>query len=75
MFDEYSPERNEVDPFIGCLARDNKIKPGELLSADQIIQKVHSIFSETDLLTQEEREENLSRVEAADGEKSFCCLS
>ena len=64
ILEKYTPKRDEVKRLIEGKARDHKVRVKDLLSVDQILNTLYTRIFENDLISQNERDENLERFSA-----------
>ena len=62
ILEKYSPKKKDLKRIIEGKSRDFKVKPRDLLTEEQILISVYTKIFENDLITQEQREENLERL-------------
>jgi uncharacterized membrane protein YeaQ/YmgE (transglycosylase-associated protein family) len=62
ILESYSPDKDDVKRLIEGKARDYKVKKNELLNVEQILNTIYTRIFENDLISQEQREENLERL-------------
>lgn len=62
ILENYSPKKDEISRLIEGKARDYKVKHKDLLSVDQILNTIYTRIFENDLISQDQREENIERL-------------
>ena len=62
ILEKYTPQKNEIKRLVEGVARDYKINYEELLNIDQILNTLYTRIFENDLISKEQREENLERL-------------
>lgn len=64
ILEKYTPKKDDVKRLIEGKARDYKVKHKDLLSEDQILNTIYTRIFENDLISQEQRDENIERLSA-----------
>lgn len=64
ILEKYTPKKDDVKRLIEGKARDYKVKQKDLLSEDQILNTIYTRIFENDLISQEQRDENIERLSA-----------
>lgn len=64
ILEKYSPKKDDVKRLIEGKARDYKVKQKDLLNEDQILNTIYTRIFENDLISQEQRGENIERLSA-----------
>ncbi|MBB6326009.1 hypothetical protein FHS59_001637 [Algoriphagus iocasae] len=64
ILEKYNPKKDDVKRLIEGKARDYKVKQKDLLSEDQILNTIYTRIFENDLISQEQRDENIERLSA-----------
>nr|WP_294923145.1 restriction endonuclease [uncultured Flavobacterium sp.] len=62
ILEKYTPKKDDIIRLIEGKARDYKVKHKDLLSVDQILNTVYTRIFENDLISQEQRDENIERL-------------
>jgi len=62
ILEKYTPKKEDIKRLIEGKARDYKVKQKDLLSEDQILNTIYTRIFENDLISQEQRDENIERL-------------
>lgn len=62
ILEKYTPKKGDVKRLIEGKARDYKVKQKDLLSEDQILNTIYTRIFENDLISQQQRDENIERL-------------
>ena len=62
ILEKYEPKRNDIKRLIEGKARDYKVKQKDLLNVDQILNTIYTRIFENDLISPEQRAENIERL-------------
>jgi len=64
ILEKYTPKKEDIKKLIEGKARDYKVKQKDLLSEDQILNTLYTRIFENDLISQEQRDNNIERLSA-----------
>lgn len=64
ILEKYSPKKEDIKRIIEGKARDYKVKHKDLLNEDQILSAIYTRIFENDLISQDQRNENIERLSA-----------
>jgi len=64
ILEKYTPKKDDIRRLIEGKARDYKVKHKDLLSEDQILNTIYTRIFENDLISQDQRDENIERLSA-----------
>jgi hypothetical protein len=62
ILEKYIPKKDDIKRLIEGKARDYKVKQKDLLTEDQILNTIYTKIFENDLISQEQRDENIERL-------------
>ncbi len=62
ILEKYSPKKDDIKRLIEGKARDYKVKQKDLLSEENILNTIYTRIFENDLISQENRDENIERL-------------
>lgn len=64
ILENYTPKKDDIKRLIEGKARDYKVKQKDLLSDDQILNTIYTRIFENDLISQDQRNDNIERLSA-----------
>lgn len=62
ILEKYSPKKGDIQRLVEGKARDYKVRHKDLLSVDQVLNTIYTRIFENDLISQEQREDNVERL-------------
>jgi len=62
ILERYTPKKEDIKKLTEGKARDYKVKQKDLLNSDQILNTIYTRIFENDLISKEQREENIERL-------------